>query len=567
VQAELKRLTSTDSMNPKRLRIRFSLSTILPLLLLSCGWYSVGAQSRSLEASTVATYQKTQLEVARNAARAAHVYLARELELRPQAVHSIQQEALEVFVKPIQNGSVSHVWIHSSQQVVLADRAGLSILKQSKKTAELDLLHPHEARHAELITQAVKQGREGVGWYVVQPNLHREALPWWEFLTHDAGHEIAAWSPVVDSETDSPIWVIGISAMLPELMQESGAYTQIQTSILTMSLITLVLLALLVALRRSRANLKASEARYRAIVEDQLEMICRFRADGKLTFVNQAYANTFGITPENLAKANVFDLIPQPELPKVLSQLAALSPSCPVQISERQMTTTDQQVRWQQWIDRAILNNRGQIVEIQSVGRDITNRKLYEAEIERLAFTDPLTGLVNRRRFYDIGQNCLSEMLPRMALIYLDLDRFKPINDTLGHNAGDELLIQVAARLRSCIRREDILARLGGDEFAILLTDSDLKEAKMVGDRILVALNQPFHVQDHTVHLGGSLGIATTTFADMPFSQLLTQADIAMYRAKAQGRSSYVIFDTNMYAAGNRAEPMLNPTIHLPPIA
>lgn len=548
---ELKRLTSTNSMHPKeRYKVRFSLGTILPLLLLTCGWYSVGAQSRSLEASTVATYQKTQLEVARTAAHAAQTYIAREMEVRPQAIHSIQQEALEVFVEPLQTGNIGDVWVYSPERVVLANVVnGSPSMPKPGGLAKLLALHHLEVNLDQFMSHAVMQEREGVGYYIWHSNESRAALPWWEFLTHDAGYEVAVWSPVVMGETAEPVWMIGVSAMLPELMQESGAYAQVQSSILTMSVITVVLLALLVSLRRSQADLKASEARYRAIVEDQMEMICRFRCDGKLTFVNQAYADAFGITPGNLAGANVFDLIPQPELPRILLQLTSLSPECPVQISERQITTSDQQVRWQQWIDRAILNRRGQVVEIQSVGRDITSRKLYEAEIERLAFTDPLTGLANRRRLYDIGQHRFTEMTPnRMALIYLDLDRFKPINDTLGHDAGDELLIQVSERLRSCIRKDDILARLGGDEFAILLVDSELKEAEMVGNRILAVLNQPFYVQNRAIHLGGSLGIATTTLADMPFSQLLTQADIAMYRAKSQGRGGYVIFDATMYA-------------------
>lgn len=535
----------------KRLRLHLSLNTALPILLISCGWHAVFTQSQSLEKSTIRTYQKAQLEVVRNTAQAVRTYISRELELRPQAFASIEREVIEAFVKPLRIGRVGDAWIYSANQIVFDNSTDFPVAYRGKSMAMIFALQRrYGARHYEAMSQAVMQGQEGVGWYVWLPDKAIEATPWWELLTQDAGREIAAWTPVVvfPATPHEQTWVIGMSAMLPELMQMNGAYTQIQTSIVTMSIITLAAFTLMMLLRRSRAALEASEAHYRAIVEDQMEMICRFRCDGALTFVNQAYAETFGIT--SIEGANVFDRIPQTELPLILAQLSALSTAQPVHVSERLITTSNQQVRWQQWTERAIVDSQGQMVEIQSVGRDITDRKLYEAEIERLAYTDPLTGLANRRRLYDVGQKTLTSSEPQTqaALIYLDLDRFKPINDTLGHDAGDELLIQVAARLRACIRKGDVLARLGGDEFAILLAEGSLVDAEMVASRILVALAQPFYLRGQTIQLGSSLGIATTMAAKTPFNQLLAQADIAMYRAKSQGRGNYVVFDTVMYA-------------------
>jgi diguanylate cyclase (GGDEF)-like protein/PAS domain S-box-containing protein len=533
----------------KRRKSRFSFSTALPLLLISCGWYAVLNQSRSLEASTIETYQNAELEVVRSTARAARIYISRELEKRPQAIHQIEQEVLTNFVKPIRIGTVGDAWIYSPSYVVFDNSEDFSQEYKGKSIALVFALQrQYGAWHYEAMVQAVMQGQEGIGWYVWQPDKARQFTPWWEWLTQDSGREIAAWSPVVvfpNTEREK-VWVIGMSAMLPELMRINGAYDQIQTSIITMSIMTVAIVALTMVLHRSRTALEASEAHYRAIVEDQMEMICRFRRDGSLTFVNQAYADTFGITPTCLKGANVFDLIPQHQLPQVLLQLSTLSAEHPVVVSERQIVLPDQKVRWHQWTDRAILNSRGQVVEIQAVGRDVTNQKRYEAEIERLAFSDPLTGLANRRRLYDAGEKLLSDQLippAPTALIYLDLDRFKPINDAMGHDAGDELLIQVAKRLRACIRENDILARLGGDEFAILLIFSGLADAKRVAARILAALTQPFHLRDHEIQIGCSLGIATAR-VEMSFSQLLTQADIAMYQAKSQGRGNYVVFGT-----------------------
>jgi diguanylate cyclase (GGDEF)-like protein/PAS domain S-box-containing protein len=474
------------------------------------------------------------------------------MERRPEAIHEIEQEVLTHFVKPIRIGSVGDAWIYSPDYVVFDESEDFPKQYQGKSMALIFALQrQHGATHYEAMTQAVMQGREGVGWYIWQPDKAMEWVPWWEPLTQDAGREIAAWSPVVVfPNTDRErIWVVGMSAMLPELMRRNGSYDQIQTSIGATGVMTIAVLGLMILLRRSRSALEASETHYRAIVEDQMEMICRFRRDGTLTFVNQAYAAAFGIQPHARKPPNVFDLISQSQLAALLAQLSTLSVADPVRVSERP-SLVGGELRWQQWTDRAILNSRGQVVEIQSVGRDITNRKLYEAEIERLAFTDPLTGLANRRRLYDIGQATLqaATQLDQIALIYLDLDRFKPINDTLGHEAGDELLKQVAERLRLCIRKGDTLARLGGDEFAILLTQSELTEAQQVAERIVTALHLPFHLRGHEIQIGTSVGIATAHSIEIPFTQLLTQADIAMYRAKGKGRGNYVVFDAVMYA-------------------
>ncbi len=167
--------------------------------------------------------------------------------------------------------------------------------------------------------------------------------------------------------------------------------------------------------------------------------------------------------------------------------------------------------------------------------RNITERKAYQQQIERLAFTDPLTGLANRRRLYVVGEATLTTAiyhLDSIALLYLDLDRFKAFNDTLGHDAGDELLVKVTQRLQQSLTGEGLLARIGGDEFAVLLTDTNVEQARVLARHILEQLHQPFYLHDHHIYLGGSIGIACGVTIGQPFSTLLTRADIAMYRAK-----------------------------------
>jgi diguanylate cyclase (GGDEF)-like protein len=178
------------------------------------------------------------------------------------------------------------------------------------------------------------------------------------------------------------------------------------------------------------------------------------------------------------------------------------------------------------------------------------NQRRYETEVERLNYTDNLTGVANRRRFHQSGTLALQNIQPTkpVALIAIDLDRFKPINGTLGAAAGDELLIKVTQRLQGCIRQSDLLARLDGDEFAILLENSSEQEAQVCAERLLKSLHQPFWVQHNAVHISGSIGVVTTKTPQMPFSQLLVQADIALDRSKNRLQGSYTVFNHAMHS-------------------
>lgn len=165
---------------------------------------------------------------------------------------------------------------------------------------------------------------------------------------------------------------------------------------------------------------------------------------------------------------------------------------------------------------------------------------MHTAQIMHLAFTDPLTGLPNRRYLYEMGASLLATATSErknVALLYLDLDRFKAFNDSLGHDAGDELLMQVARRLGSTFGEGTLLARIGGDEFAALLYPADTGRALAFAEAMLRRLQQPFEVREQQVHLAGSIGIALGPLDGLPFSVLLTHADIAMYRAKRNGSS------------------------------
>jgi diguanylate cyclase (GGDEF)-like protein len=173
------------------------------------------------------------------------------------------------------------------------------------------------------------------------------------------------------------------------------------------------------------------------------------------------------------------------------------------------------------------------------VFRDITERRELERELRRLAYTDRLTGLPNRALFHDRLERALVMATRRnapMAVLFLDLDRFKIINDSLGHQIGDEVLVAVARRLRGCLRAEDTLARLGGDEFAILLPEmADRRDVYLVSDKCLSALSGPELIGGHELTVNASIGVAISPQDGTDVQQLLRSADAAMYRAKARG--------------------------------
>lgn len=204
----------------------------------------------------------------------------------------------------------------------------------------------------------------------------------------------------------------------------------------------------------------------------------------------------------------------------------------------------------------------GEIVGICGFNQDITERKRHEEQIHQLAFFDPLTRLPNRRLMLDRLEHaliCSARRHQEGALLLIDLDHFKDLNDTHGHEAGDELLMKVAARLRLCIRQGDTAARLGGDEFVVVLEDIDgvvegLVQANAIAGKIRDELNRPFHLmrgggEAITYHCSASIGITLFGSQDISASELLRRADTAMYQAKAAGRNALCFFDPAMQAA------------------
>jgi diguanylate cyclase (GGDEF)-like protein/PAS domain S-box-containing protein len=475
------------------------------------------------------------------------------------------------------------------------------------------------------------------------------------------------------------------------------------------------------ALRASERRLREGEAHYRAVVDDQTELVCRYRPDTTLTFVNRAFAEFFGRTAAELLGSLLIDLFAPADRPAELERLQSFGPGNEVQTQEDWEQAQDGSVHWYQWTDRAFLDEQGKVVEFQSVGRDVTERRRaavltgHQAEIleqvargvpldetlttiartvedhfprlacvvsllasdsatlkigacpslpsgfaeamddlpvgplscssgtaahrrsavwvsdiaadglwvdhrelasvydlraawstpilatdghsvlgtldvyarvpqspdeehaqilsllahlgsiaiERKAFEerlahqsmhDPLTGLPNRLLFLDRLSLAIARcrrMHREVAVLFIDLDRFKNVNDSVGHDAGDELLVAVARRLESVLRPGDTVARFGGDEFTILCDDlttaTSRDRAIEIAHRLLEAVAQPFVVGGSQTFVSASVGIALATGEERP-EELLRDADAAMYHAKESGRGRAEVFDETMRA-------------------
>jgi len=219
---------------------------------------------------------------------------------------------------------------------------------------------------------------------------------------------------------------------------------------------------------------------------------------------------------------------------------------------EYRMKTRDGHTVWVNDDQVVIRGEHGETLHLSGVLSDVTDRKTLELQLQHQAFHDSLTGLANRALFADRVEHALQRAErsgEQVAVLFLDLDDFKTVNDSLGHEAGDELLVAVAARLRRCLRPSDTIARLGGDEFAILLEAESIESACLVADRTVKALQEPIVLRDREVVIHASIGIELGDSRRHSAGDLLRNADVAMYVAKAGGKSRFEVFDSSMHQA------------------
>jgi len=309
-------------------------------------------------------------------------------------------------------------------------------------------------------------------------------------------------------------------------------------------------------LRLMSRTLQLTNLRLDAALNNFLHGLCMFDGDRKVVVSNARFAEIYSLRPDEIACG-----IP----------LSAIQSACEKRATFVESWSERRLARCSRVISEVSLLQDGRAILVRcqpvagggwmTVHEDITERHRSEQQIAHMARHDLLTGLLNRAAFHErMDEACarLRRWGETFSVIMLDLDRFKLVNDSLGHPAGDALLCAVVSRLKACIRETDVLARLGGDEFAVLQTRTkdSYKEAVAFADRIVNCLIDPIEIDGHQLVISTSAGIALAPQHGTDSDELIKNADLALYRAKAAGRNGHVTFETAMKDRANARQQL-----------
>jgi len=306
--------------------------------------------------------------------------------------------------------------------------------------------------------------------------------------------------------------------------------------------------------RNAVQALREAERRYRGLFDNAIEGIFRTTSDGHYLDANPALAHIYGFDSPRELMSSLRDIGRQlyvdPQRREEFMRIVRARGS--VSGFESQVYRRNGDIIWISENARAVFDEDGLLQSYEGTVEDVTDRKLYQARIEQQANYDTLTGLANRSLLQDrLEQALLSANTynTRVAVAFVDLDRFKYINDSLGHHVGDELLRTMADRLESCIRDCDTVARLGGDEFVVLITGQTTTDlVRNIVERMLAVVSQPWITEHGEFNVSCSIGVALYPSDGLDAQTLLKHADSAMYRAKESGRNNFQFFTRELNA-------------------
>lgn len=299
-------------------------------------------------------------------------------------------------------------------------------------------------------------------------------------------------------------------------------------------------------------EIQEKSALFKLMADNMTDLVCLLSPKGQYRYVSPSSDWILGYRPEDLLGTQLCDLV-HPADRDICGQ------TCCVQTLTGESSQVTYRMRhnlghyiWVEAITRPLLDRNGEVIQLQTASRDVTETMRMRKQLQHDAFHDSLTGLPNRKLLQDRLEVSLHRARRhghyRFAVLFLDVDRFKVVNDSLGHLIGDELLIEIASRLRSVARTADLAARLGGDEFIVLLEDvADLAQVISLTESILAALRQPLQLSSQEVFATVSVGIVMGDGTYRDSAELLRDADIAMYRAKSKGRDGYEVFNSAMH--------------------
>jgi diguanylate cyclase (GGDEF)-like protein/PAS domain S-box-containing protein len=303
-------------------------------------------------------------------------------------------------------------------------------------------------------------------------------------------------------------------------------------------------------LERQSHVIAQSAERYRQLVESTADAVTSLTVDGVVTGWNRAAAELYGYSTEGATGRPITDLVPADRVEEVQGLISAVASDGVVLSLEMTAARPDGSTVDVALTISPVLDSQGRVVAVSTIGRDVSERRRFQRRLEHQAQHDPLTGLPNRALLLERLQRL--DHTPQegtalehaVAVLFIDLDQFKMVNDASGHHAGDLLLVQVAHRLSHLARSGDTVARFGGDEYVVLCTDTGIEQALTLARDVLTVLSEPFEVVGRRAYVSASVGVAVS--APNRSGDLLRQADVAMYEAKARGRGRVQLFDDSL---------------------
>ncbi|WP_345241364.1 sensor domain-containing protein [Pontibacillus salipaludis] len=364
----------------------------------------------------------------------------------------------------------------------------------------------------------------------LQPQLTKSIRSHFNLLNE--GKNISRFSSKWKRKDGSSVW---ISTNFTTLPNESGDQVAVVAFIQDIT-----------KEKMAKQALEESQERYRLIANNTQDLIQLLDRDGTITYASPSHEIVLGIGPFRMIGDNLYNYVYLGDREDVKSAINdSIQSKKGERIEYRMPRSSSNELIWMEANVKPVPDEEGNVAKLIFTARDITKRKEAERSLKEMAYTDYLTGLTNRRVFEEFLHKAMARVKRsgdyQFGLMYLDGNEFKKVNDTLGHDVGDELLVSLSNRLLSIVREEDLVSRIGGDEFAILLPDiKSQQELEKIATRVMDKMKEPIAVEGQLIHFSFSIGIAMAPLDATNEGELLKRADQALYSAKQKGSTGYM---------------------------